>query len=124
MYPDPERVERTLRAYQSDPERRVFAWQVGNGVVCAAGLRVQGNQAEVLHIGTHPQQVGRGYGRALLRAGTEHLDLTQLVAETDDEAVAFYHRSGFEISDLGECGGHRRYRAVWLRERVKGISGS
>ncbi|CAM4394917.1 GNAT family N-acetyltransferase [Deinococcus marmoris] len=109
MFPDPARIERTLEAYRTEGEQRLFVWDVGGQTVSAAGLRVSGRAAEVLHIGTHPDAGEKGYGRGLLRAIAAHLNLSQLMAETDDDSVEFYRRSGFEIMEAPARGGRRRY---------------
>lgn len=89
MFPDPARIARALAAYRTEPDRAVFVWEVGGVAVSAAGVRVAGAEAEVLHIGTRPDGTGQGHGRALLWAIAAHLKLSRLVAETDDAAVDF-----------------------------------
>ncbi|MDV6373754.1 GNAT family N-acetyltransferase [Deinococcus arenicola] len=108
MYPDPARIDRTLEAYRTEDHRQLFAWEVDGQTVSAAGLRVSGRTAEILHIGTHPDAVGRGYGRELVHAIAAHLKLAQLMAETDDESVEFYRCSGFKITEAPARGERRR----------------
>jgi len=114
MFPDPQRTAQTLATYANDPTRFVYAWSIGGQTVSAAGIGVQvsGNAAEVLHIGTAPQFRGQGYGRALLHGIRAHLGLTTLSAETDDQAVAFYRRSGFEIASLPSAWSTPRFRCT------------
>ncbi|WP_104989904.1 GNAT family N-acetyltransferase [Deinococcus sp. NW-56] len=115
MFPDPERIARTLEVYRTDPERRVFVWTEGDRLVSAAGLRTQGETAEVLHLATRPGEEGRGYARALLHALAGHLGAERLVAETDDGAVGFYRRAGFEVTPAPPRGGRARYRVTLRR---------
>ena len=117
MFPAPERVARVLEAYRTEADRKVFVWEVGGELVCAAGLRVAGAEAEVLHIGTRLDQVGRGFGRDLLRAIAASLGLSQLTAETDEDAVRFYRRSGFEVRDAPNRGERRRFLCTLSLER-------
>lgn len=117
MFPDPARIARALEAYRAEPDRTVFVWDVGSEAVSAAGVRVTGREAEVLHIGTRLYCAGRGYGRELLRALAAQLNLSQLTAETDDGAAGFYRRSGFEIGNAPSRGGRRRYRCTLNLER-------
>ncbi|MFK7602099.1 GNAT family N-acetyltransferase [Deinococcus sp. SM5_A1] len=112
MFPDPARIERALEAYRTEDSRQLFVWEVGGQIVSAAALRSNGQKAEVLHIGTRPDAGGRGYGRGLLHAIAAHLNLSQLTAETDDESVEFYRRSGFEIAEAPARGGRRRFWCV------------
>ena len=110
MFPDPAGLVRTLEAYRTDPARRVFLWDVNGEPVSAAGLVVPGKSAEVLHIGTRPESTGNGHGRQLLFAVADHLHLSQLTAETDDDAVEFYRRCGFQVREVQPRGGRRRFR--------------
>ncbi len=109
MFPDPARIERMLEAYWTEGERQLFVWEVNGQTVSAAGVHVNGSEAELLHIGTHPDTVGQGYGRELLHAIAAHLNLSQLTAETDDDSVNFYRRSRFEIAEAPARGERRRY---------------
>lgn len=117
MFPDPARIARALEAYRSEPGLAVFIWEVGGVAVSAAGVRVAGAEAEVLHIGTRPDGTGQGHGRALLWAIAAHLNLSRLVAETDDAAVDFYRRSGFEVSGAPDRGERRRFLCALTLER-------
>ena len=109
MYPDAERVTWQLAAYHAPGGPSVFAWQAAGQIVSAAGLRVDGDHAEVRHVGTHPDHTGRGYARALLQAVAAHLSLHTLTAETDDDTVAFYRKSGFTVLTTGTRGDRQRY---------------
>jgi ribosomal protein S18 acetylase RimI-like enzyme len=117
MFPDPERIARALEAYRTEPERRVFVWEVGGKAVCAAGLRVAGPEAELLHIGTRPDQEGHGFGSELLRAIAVSLALSRLTAETDEDSVGFYRRGGFEVGDAPNRAGRRRFLCTLTLER-------
>ncbi|ULH16923.1 GNAT family N-acetyltransferase [Deinococcus sp. KNUC1210] len=115
MSPNPERIRAALSAYADNPERQVWSWNVGGQAVCAAGLHVQGERAEVLQIGTRPGERGKGYGRSLLLTLTTHLHLTVLEAETDAEAVGFYLRAGFQVQDAPPRFGTPRFHCRLTR---------
>ncbi|CAM3874095.1 GNAT family N-acetyltransferase [Deinococcus frigens] len=116
MFPNPVRVARTLEAYRTERDRSLFVWGVDGQTVSAAGVCVNGPTAEVLHIGTHPDVGGRGYGRELLHATAAHLNLSQLTAETDEDSVDFYRRSGFEVMEAPARGRRRRYLCTLILE--------
>lgn len=67
---------------------------------------------EIVAIASAKEWEGHGVGRALvssLRARVGH----PLIAETDDEALAFYQALGFRIKPLGEkYPGIQRYQCV------------
>ncbi|MGY2892286.1 GNAT family N-acetyltransferase [Deinococcus sp. UYEF24] len=114
MSPDPARVRAALEKYASDPQRQVWVWQAEGHPVCAVGVRVNGEAAEILHIGTQAGARRQGHARRLLFALLERLGLTTLEAETDDEAVGFYRRAGFSIEETAGRGGTVRYRCTLL----------
>ncbi|WP_407539542.1 GNAT family N-acetyltransferase [Deinococcus radiomollis] len=114
MYPDSVRVRAALEKYASDPQRQVWVWQARGKPVCAIGLRINGNAAEILHIGTQLDARRQGHARQLLFALLERLDLTTLEAETDDGAAGFYRRAGFKVEETEGRGGHVRYRCTLL----------
>lgn len=97
MYPEPVRTQAALDLYATDPARHVWAWMQDGQPVCAAGLRLRGSQAELLHLGTRPDCRGQGAGRRLLLALMTELNLEALEAETDETAADFYRRCGFEV---------------------------
>ena len=61
-------------------------------------------------MGVHTNRcvLGRPYGiRQLVYLGHE-LALAELEAETDEDAVEFYRRCGFDVESIPEEGGRRR----------------
>lgn len=63
---------------------------------------VQGNDVVIKSISVRPDYRKKGIGRYMLQNLLSHLHTAVLVAETDDEAVGFYHQCGFRIRSLGE----------------------
>ncbi|MBZ9752429.1 GNAT family N-acetyltransferase [Deinococcus sp. HMF7604] len=113
MFPNPVRVQAELEAYRTDPARQVWVWEAQGQPASAAGLRIEGRHATLLHIATAPGQERQGYGGALLRAVTGHLDLLTLSAETDDSAADFYRRCGLTVQEVPSPWVGRRYRCEW-----------
>lgn len=112
MFPDPERIRRALKSYRTDPTCRIFTWMVEGHPVSAAGIRQHDGGVEVLHLSTAPGEEGRGYARALLHTLAAHLSASHMVAETDDGAVEFYRRAGFEVTPIPSSWERARYRCV------------
>ena len=112
MFPDPQRIATTLEKYANDPQRQVWVWETNGRSVCAVGVKVSGAVAEILHIGTGPDRRGQGAGRALLSGLMTELRLERLEAETDDEAVGFYRRTGFSAEQTERRDRQVRYRCV------------
>ena len=112
MWPDPARIRAALGRYASDPQLQVWGWQVAGQTVCAAGLQVEGQSAEILHIGTRANSRQKGHARNLLLAAAARLNLSRLDAETDDGAAPFYRRAGFDVRETAGRGGTVRYHCT------------
>ena len=63
-------------------------------------LSVSGTKAELRHIATDPAHERQGHAVALVRALIGGLKLDTLVADTDEDAVGFYRRVGFDVTVL------------------------
>lgn len=73
-------------------------------------------QGRLAAIAVGSDQRGRGYGRAAVEWAVNRLSLDVLTAETDIDAVGFYRRSGWTVTDLGEkYPGVERFQCRWER---------
>ncbi|WP_291429313.1 GNAT family N-acetyltransferase [Deinococcus sp.] len=114
MFPDPARLQATLRRYRTDPDWQLHIWEVSGLPVSAAGLTINGDAGTVQHLGTRPDHTRQGHARALLHGLTTALNLGTLSADTDEDAADFYRRSGFRTQELPSPWG-RRYRCTLER---------
>ncbi|MCD0176381.1 GNAT family N-acetyltransferase [Deinococcus sp. 14RED07] len=117
MFPDPARLQATLRRYRTDPDWQLHTWEVSGMAVSAAGLTVSGHAGTVQHLGTHPDHARQGHARALLHSLMTALNLDTLSADTDEDAADFYRRSGFRIQELPSQWERRRYRCTRMRQQ-------
>ena len=76
------------------------------------GIRIKGQSAEILHIGTRADSRQKGHARNLLLAAAARLNLSRLDAETDDGAAPFYRRAGFDVRETAGRGGTVRYHCT------------
>ena len=67
------------------------------------GIEIIGaNKAKIRHIAVIPQYRHKGIALQMIKEVVRIHQLTYLEAETDDEAVEFYKRIGFQVRTLGE----------------------
>lgn len=112
VFPGPDAAARLTAFYAPEQGRLCFGWQREGQVVSALGLQQAGPHGQITHIGTGLQWSGQGYARALILSVAGHLRLRTVTAETDDDAVDFYRKCGFVVSETRARGGRRRYHCV------------
>ncbi|PFY73304.1 GNAT family N-acetyltransferase [Bacillus wiedmannii] len=67
------------------------------------GIEIIGaNKARICHIAVVPQYRHKGIALQMIKEVSRMHQLTYLQAETDDEAVEFYKKIGFQVKSLGE----------------------
>ncbi|MGK0532728.1 MULTISPECIES: GNAT family N-acetyltransferase [Bacillus] len=67
------------------------------------GIEIIGtNKARICHIAVVPQYRHKGIALQMIKEVLRMHQLTYLEAETDDEAVEFYKKIGFQVKSLGE----------------------
>jgi N-acetylglutamate synthase-like GNAT family acetyltransferase len=81
-------------------------------VACAGAERLDDRTIGIRSIAVDPSWRHLGMGRTLLGALGEQLDAERIVAETDDDAVEFYRRCGFTVTDTTPKFGRARYWCV------------
>ena len=111
------KADRVIAEYQANPGQPMLGVEHNGELVGLIGLKLDDGPAAVIrHIVVQPALRDRGLGGAMIRAVCERFALCRLVAETDRDAVGFYHRCGFEVESLGELySGTERFRCVLTR---------
>ncbi|MCZ8512709.1 GNAT family N-acetyltransferase [Paenibacillus filicis] len=115
MFPDPERVEKTLNQYRNEPSHEIYGIEENGAVIGLAGFTLQEDGTlHLRHIAVHPEHRGQGYGRGLILELIELKQPKEIVAETDEETVDFYRNVRFDIVSLGELyPGVERFHCVY-----------
>src|SRR5688572_17975151 len=110
-----ERIASVVHTYRMRPFQFAFGLQVDNVLVgVVAGEMHSGCSATIGHIAVRADQRCRGFGRQLITNLRKCLDLREIVAETDRDAIAFYRQCGFEVASLGEqYPGVERFKCRW-----------
>ena len=112
--PTADTLHRLADQCAADPAVSAFACEDQGAILGAIILKAAGGGAfEILHIATAPPHRGKGIASELISHAIEALQCAVLVAETDDDAVDFYRKYGFQIESLGEkYPGTIRYRCT------------
>jgi ribosomal protein S18 acetylase RimI-like enzyme len=110
-------ADRAIEAYLSNPYLRILGVEQDKRLTGLIGLEfVAPQRALIRQIVVHPVSQRTGIGRAMIAAACEQFNLKELVAETDQDAVEFYQRCGFQIQSLGEkYPNTERFQCAWRR---------
>ncbi|MFH5227448.1 GNAT family N-acetyltransferase [Antrihabitans spumae] len=95
------RLAAALEQYRSGRTSLVGA-TVDGALVGIAGFRIVDNDIVLVHIATRQTERRRGIGTALVDYVRSVEPTLPIVAETDQEGVAFYRANGFTVRSLGE----------------------
>lgn len=107
--PTPERLKRRAEKYSADKNTFVYACKTGGIYVGIVVFRIENNTAEILDIAVKPEYRKHGIGRSLIDFIFIQFPIYTITAETDDEAVGFYKRCGFDVIGFGMKCNTKRY---------------
>lgn len=96
--PTPKRLVNRAERYINAAETKVYAGASGGEYKGIVVFKITGNSAEILDIAVKEEDRGKGIGTAFLNFIFSRFDITEITAETDDEAVEFYKKYGFRIA--------------------------
>lgn len=103
-----------IAAARAEAPDRVFGGLVNGELVGAYTLRREGMANLVGIIAVAKDHRRRGIGRSLLKDALRRSGRRPLVAETDDEGLAFYRACGFKmVGRRKQPDGSYRYRIGW-----------
>ncbi len=99
MYmPTKEKYNAKVDAWLKDENIKVFAYYEKDIIIGMIVMLLQDKEKSViLGISIEPSSRGQGIGSYMIRQLMERYHLNEIVAETDDDAVDFYARNGFEV---------------------------
>jgi len=95
--------EKGMDKVEDDYKRRddwqIYGWSEDGKIVGVCGFEVHSDWLEILHIATCESARGRGIGRLIIAELQERYSMN-IEAETDDDAVDFYRKCGFEATEI------------------------
>lgn len=104
----PEKLDQICHNFLQRSNWKIMGYECNGVVVGCIGVEVNSPRSGILRcISVAPSARERGIGRTMVEQIVKTIGVTQLIAETDREAVDFYSRCGFQVQSLGE-----RYRGV------------
>lgn len=101
--PTDENLNRVLAQVYSRLDTCLYLFVQNDTALGLIGVkRTDLNSMEILHIAVDELYRNQGFGRCMLDSLLKSEGIKALSAETDNDAVGFYRKSGFVISSPGE----------------------
>ena len=102
MYkPTLEKFELKVDTYLNDDNIKIFACICDNNVLGVMVLSFdEGNNAEIIGIAVEKEFRNRGIASCIISEVAKRYKLNKIVAETDDDAVEFYRKTGFSVDEF------------------------
>ncbi len=101
--PTEEKLNSLANKYETDAD--VFAFACDDNVITYGVIilkRLINDEFEILNIATNPSVRSKGVASKLISFAIKVLKCSIVKAETDDDAIGFYQKYGFQIVSLGE----------------------
>lgn len=126
MFPNEERIIQQCKLYKTSEDRSLHGIYLKDILVGIIGLIHNPDEIEIKYIAIETEYRHRGIGQELVRAISKLYPDLELIAETNKDAVSFYKKVGFMITNLGEkYPGIERFKCVYknIERDFEGISG-
>jgi ribosomal protein S18 acetylase RimI-like enzyme len=107
--PSPERLKCRTEKYSADKNTFVYACKIDGVYAGIVVLKTENDTAEILDIALKPEYRKHGIGKSLIDFIFTQFPIDTITAETDDEAVEFYKRCGFNVIGFGMKCNNKRY---------------
>ncbi|MDD4412982.1 MAG: GNAT family N-acetyltransferase [Oscillospiraceae bacterium] len=93
----PEGIAKDIEKYRDHNTWDFYGWVENGDILGICGFEVHADYVEILHIAVAEDARHRGIGGAMVTVLQEKYGL-RIEAETDDDAVEFYRKTGFEAN--------------------------
>lgn len=107
--PTPERLKSRAEKYSADKNIFVYACKNSEKYIGIVVFVTENGTAEILDIAVKPKYRKHGIGKSLIDFIFTQFPIDTITAETDDEAVEFYKRCGFNVIGFGMKCNNKRY---------------
>ena len=120
--PTHERLLKRAKKYQEDKDTQIFAYKDDGTYKGIVVFKISDNVAEILDIAVTAEHQGHGIGSKLIGYIFNRFCVNKITAETDDDAVGFYKKYGFTVTNTKVKFGSKRYICICNSTTVKNNS--
>jgi len=96
------RIEAEYNKYLQESRRKLYSFQLEGNIMGCIGVEWEKDQMEIKHIAVLPEGRGKHIGSRMIESLRNKHSPNVIVAETDQESVEFYRKTGFAVASLGE----------------------
>ena len=115
--PTEENIKNIIIDYERNREKTLFGYFLDKKLVGIIGIKTNSENIEVLHFGIHPEYRDKRLGNELMNFIEKENKTIELT--TDDDAVIFYEKYGFEcIEYFEEKYNKRRYKCIYKKGKT------
>jgi len=118
-----EAMDRTAAEFRRRDDLHLYGWLENEEILGTCGIEVHSDCVVIRNIAVDPNIRKRGIGKAMINAVQQKYKTT-VKAETDDGAVEFYQKCGFETEGFMKTypsGEVQRYKCVLYYTSYKNI---
>ena len=114
--PTPDRLLSRAEKYQADDKTSVYAYSKSGEYKGIIVFKIEDNTAEILDIAVKSEYKGKGIGSMLIDYIFSKFAVSKITAETDDDAIGFYKKYGFTVTDTKVNHDTKRYVCEYPRK--------
>jgi len=124
-FPTPEKIKKVVQHYHSKTAWKLMGFELDGLITGCIGIEIiKQRQARIRHLAVVPDFQRQGIARSMIQQISDTYGLISISAETDNESLEFYRKTGFTITSLGEkYPGVERFRCE-LKVKQKRITSS
>lgn len=114
--PTPERLLNRAKRYQENKNTHIYAYCDNGEYKGIVVFEIKDKAATISDIAVKPEYQGKGIGSKLIDFIFNQFEVNKVTAETDDDAIGFYEKYGFVVTDTKIDFGTNRY--VVIKEQI------
>jgi riboflavin biosynthesis RibT protein len=109
-----EALDKKAAEFRRHENWHLYGWVENDEILGICGVVIHSDYVEIYNIAVDPSSRKHGVGKAMIKAVNEKYKMT-VKAETDEGAVGFYRKCGFETEAFMKTfntGEYQRYKCI------------
>ena len=116
-----EAMDRKIAEFRCNENWHLYGWIENDEILGVCGVVIHSDYVEIYNIAVDQNNRKHGIGNAMITALQQKYKMT-IKAETDDGAVEFYRKCGFEIETFMRTfndGEYKRHKCILHKHHIK-----